>query len=184
MPTLIPYKDDSPISDMPPKKTNYNKNEAEIASRRDPKLGKDTITFIRDRDLWSTDFLGNERQLTFCKKDQQDDTLSCGIAEYMMQEEFHRWTGYHRSPLKNHILYLETSEKEVEQVMISKNAMHEPIRYPRAGKANAKSVLKLVEFDDPHSVVHKQLWGEHQIQTQFPWMEYIVRFGWLPDGQR
>ncbi|KAI7873076.1 Alpha/Beta hydrolase protein [Mucor mucedo] len=193
MPTLIPYKanersrSNSPCSPMMspidinlPKKTIYGDPQA---NRVDPKLGKDTITFIRDRDLWCTDFAGNERQLTFCGNDE-DPTLKCGVAEYMMQEEFHRFTGYHRCPTKNHLLYLETSEKDVEEVTVSKNSMQEPIRYPRAGKPNAQSVLKLLEFDHADGVVlHKQLWGEHQIQTQFPWIEYIVRFGWLPDGQ-
>lgn len=139
------------------------------------------ISFIRDRDIWITDFEGNETQLTFCSI-QEDSTLRCGVAEYMMQEEFHRLTGYYWCPTKENILYLETTEKDVEVVCISKTTTFDTIRYPRAGKPNAKSCLKIVEFEQ--GIVHKQLWGKNDIKTQFPWVEYIVRFGWLPDGQR
>lgn len=169
----------SPIDISTPKKTTYG---ADQPNRADPKLGKNNISFVRDRDIWLTDFEGNETQLTFCAS-QGDSTLKCGVAEYMMQEEFHRFTGYYRRPTsQNHILYLETTEKDVEQISISKSTSLDTIRYPCAGKPNAKSCLKIVEFD--HGIVHKQLWGVNDIQTQFPWMEYIVRFGWLPDGQR
>lgn len=83
---------------------------------------------------------------------------------------------------------METSEKEVEQVVISKSnhgTATDSIRYPRAGQPNAKSTLKIVEFDFAKSnIVHKQLWNRQDIKFQFPWMEYIVRFGWIPNGKR
>lgn len=82
------------------------------------------------------------------------------------------------------ILYLETSELDVEKVSTGAD-QQTTLRYPRAGYPNAKSELKLVEFrigEDgrPVDIVQKTLGG---IKEQFPWMEYIVRFGWLPDGQ-
>ena len=63
-----------------------------------------------------------------------------------------------------------------------------PVRYPRTGRSNAVSDLQIVEFDSvaqghPTSVIRKRLWGGSIIE-RFPWTEYIVRFGWLPDGQR
>lgn len=140
------------------------------------------ISFIRNNDIWISDYDGNERQITFCSE-KSDPTLRCGIAEYMMQEEFHRFTGYYWNPKKESILYLETSEKEVEIIHISKPSNSEYIRYPRAGKANVKSKLKLVEFEKDNIVVHKQLWNENDLKQQFPWMEYIVRFGWFKDGE-
>lgn len=134
-----------------------------------------------------------------------------------MQEEFHRFTGYYWSPpitntkqRTERILYLETSESKVEQVFISKSSTStstpsvtdttntnsttttDSIRYPRAGKPNATSTIKIVEFEigetssnaQPVNIRHKQLWGKNEIRVLFPWVEYIVRFGWLPDGQR
>lgn len=155
--------------------------------RTDPKLGganNDLVSFIRDGDIWITDFDGNEQRLT---NSVEQDGTRCGIAEYMMQEEFHRFTGYYWCPHANKILYLETSEKDVEIVFISKT--EHSIRYPRAGKMNAKSDLKIVDFSSTGSgnqqvVHHYQLWNEDDLRVQFPWLEYIVRFGWLPDGNR
>lgn len=144
--------------------------------RLDPTLGgihHAYIAFIRDRDIWITDYQGQERQLTF----STDVTVRCGIAEYMMQEEFHRFTGYQWCPNANKILYLETIENQVEIIFISKS--DHPIRYPRAGKQNVTSCIKILEFNKEDIV-----YDGYELKTQFPWMEYIVRFGWLPDGNR
>ncbi|KAI8073066.1 dipeptidyl peptidase IV N-terminal region-domain-containing protein [Gongronella butleri] len=183
----------------------------DVSTPTDPKLGGihgDLIAFVRDRDLWVVDFEGNEAQLTFCS-DQANDALSCGTAEYIMQEEFHRDTGYFwcpsslgRSVRKNRILFVETDERNVDWVDYSKGqAIHgndtppECTRYPRAGQPNATSHLRIVEFDAPrHSLPppqatprpamhHKRLWGKNDLQYRFPWAEYIVRLDWMPDGQ-
>jgi hypothetical protein len=54
--------------------------------RADPKLGgHQHVAFIRNRDIWVTDFDGYDMQLTFCSENESDPTLSCGSAEYMMQ---------------------------------------------------------------------------------------------------
>ncbi|CAO3690755.1 unnamed protein product [Rhizopus stolonifer] len=186
IPKIIPFK---PV---------YSYNES--CERADPKQGgnhNDMVAFIRERDIWITDFMGNERQLTFCSSDSQDPTLSCGGVEYMMQEEFHRSTGYfwappNRSESIERIVYLETSEIQVELLWITKPAVSysatdssspshkESIRYPYAGKSNAISKIKIIEFNSTQ-LLHKQL--SHNLHSQFPWMEYIVRFGWLPDGK-
>ncbi|KAI8332948.1 Alpha/Beta hydrolase protein [Choanephora cucurbitarum] len=174
------------------------------------------VAFVRDRDLWLTDLEGNETQLTFCCLNTDDPTLSCGTADYMMQEEFHRLTGYYWCPSTTDtecIAYLETTELAVEQIPITTSTLtHTPthpsqlisgqeamfhltdtieladtVRYPRPGKSNAKSDIKLVTFrwlNGQLERCHRQLWGHNRIQAQFPWMEYIVRFGWLSDGQR
>lgn len=57
------------------------------ALRSDPKLGGVSNTlfaFIRNQDIWISDFDGNEVQLTFCSE-QPNPCLSCGVAEYVMQ---------------------------------------------------------------------------------------------------
>ncbi|KAI9274244.1 dipeptidyl peptidase IV N-terminal region-domain-containing protein [Sporodiniella umbellata] len=185
IPTLIPFK------------SNHLYNES--FERTDPKVGgnqNNMIAFIRERDIWVADFLGNERQLTFCSDNSEDPTLNCGGVEYMMQEEFHRSTGYYWAPansneLTERIVYLETSEDQVEQFWISKQEnppkIQEPsnkkesIRYPYAGKKNAVSKIKIIEFDSTE-IVHKQL--TRDLQSQFPWVEYIVRFGWFSDGKK
>ncbi|EPB85276.1 hypothetical protein HMPREF1544_07957 [Mucor circinelloides 1006PhL] len=208
--------------DTSSKQTSYTSNQEPTTDqphRSDPKLGgffNDKVAFLRNRDIWVTDLDGNDTQLTFCSNDTSDPSLKCGVAEYMMQEEFHRFTGYYWSPpitntkqRTERILYLETSESKVEQVFISKSSTStstpsvtdttntnsttttDSIRYPRAGKPNATSTIKIVEFEigetssnaQPVNIRHKQLWGKNEIRVLFPWVEYIVRFGWLPDGQ-
>ncbi|KAI8975118.1 Alpha/Beta hydrolase protein [Mycotypha africana] len=116
------------------------------------------------------------------------------------------FTGYFWSPNTSdrlnteRILYLETSEKDVDEVYISRaSSMNKTqkgsssVRYPRAGQPNAKSVVNIVEFEveaatDCHptgivikNIVHKSL--SDALEKQFPWVEYIVRLGWFADGQ-
>ena len=56
-------------------------------------------------------------------------------------------------------------------------------RYPRAGSANATSALKLLEFRlDPSTQKVTELTRRHlltPLASMFPWMEYLVRVGWL-----
>ncbi|KAI9311785.1 dipeptidyl peptidase IV N-terminal region-domain-containing protein [Dichotomocladium elegans] len=172
--------------------------------RADPKLGgvnNNLVAFIRNRDIWVATPEGYEVQLTTSSQHSTDPTMTSGTAEYVMQEEFQRYTGYYWAPSSrrplNRIVYLETSEKDVDIAVIAKpasgaiaqsNASNvEPVRYPQAGKANAISDLQVVEFgpvipEQETSIVTKRLWGG-TIQDLFPWCEYIVRFGWLPDGE-
>ncbi|CEG69475.1 hypothetical protein RMATCC62417_05541 [Rhizopus microsporus] len=172
-----------------------------LDGRLDPKLGgnhADKIAFIKNRDIWVMDLEGNERQLTFCSLNTKDPTLNCGGVEYMMQEEFHRFTGYYWAPSDpdspvDRIVYLETSELEVELLRISKPAISfsgsdtllnhtECMRYPYAGKPNATSKIRIVEFSDTE-IIHRKLLDHDELHIAFPWMEYIVRFGWIPNGQ-
>lgn len=193
-----------------------------ISPRIDPKLGGrngDLIAFVRNRDIWVSTLSGRETQLTFCSHNLDDGTLSCGVAEFVMQEEFHRFTGYHWDPTRDsssphssldvdRILYLEVSESMVDVVLIPRpgaaptsTAECEEYRYPRAGTANATSDLQIVEFrvlEDREAggpdrmggrgstecgPVRKRLWAGDSLRELFPWMEYVVRFGWFPDGR-
>ncbi|KAF9945065.1 dipeptidylpeptidase [Mortierella alpina] len=81
----------------------------------------------------------------------------------------------------------------VDLVVIPRQGMHpefEEYRYPHAGTPNAVSDLQIVEFiarqheeDIVPEPLHKRLWGRASLYKLFPWLEYIVRFGWLPDGE-
>ncbi|CAG8600866.1 15838_t:CDS:2, partial [Racocetra fulgida] len=180
-----------------------------LPPRLDPKLGGrncDLVAFIRDRDIWVTTLNGLETQLTFCNEHDPDGSsaLSCGVAEFVMQEEFHRFTGYYWAPssvstsIEEHverILYLQISESMVDLVLIPRPGQQgeaEEYRYPKAGTPNAASDLQIVEFiprynEDEEvttSPVHKRLWGPAALDKLFPWKEYIVRFGWCPNGKR
>ena len=135
---------------------------------------------------------GVEQQLTF----RTTPAISNGIAEYIMQEEFRRFTGYWWRPaLKNdtsrfeRILYLEVDETGVEWVFIARPGAEQTdidrYRYPRVGKPNASAIPKIVEFaaKGKKRPVQLSLQPPYTVKELFPWMEYIVRAGWLPDSK-
>ncbi|OZJ03929.1 hypothetical protein BZG36_03610 [Bifiguratus adelaidae] len=131
-------------------------------NRSDAKLGgryTNLIAFVRGRDLWVTSLHGVEMQLTFCNGGDSG-YLSCGTSEFVMQEEFHRYTGYYWAPSDKvprsgrpedgkpeRILYMQVSEEMVDSVAIPRAGEDmEEYRYPRAGGNNAKCDLQIVEF--------------------------------------
>jgi hypothetical protein len=97
---------------------------------------------------------------------------------------------------------LETSELDVDICLIPKSTglpltslspglkegEMDQFRYPRAGSKNAKSDICIVVFDHTmysttQNTCTKRI-SHDLLQQKFPWMEYIVRLGWMPDGER
>ncbi|KAF9114880.1 dipeptidylpeptidase [Mortierella sp. AM989] len=262
------------LSDSTP--SNLDKGVGSSGTKSDPRLGgveMDLIAFTRDQDIWVTTASGVETQLTFCSRNKTKSDISCGIAEFVMQEEFHRFTNYYWAPSspsrgsipkaakpshsmpppsqqqreqnqpssphtaptspsspsspflsslpsspptlmsspsissalpvpaanRTHsttvekILYLQVSEALVDLVVIPRQGMspeYEEYRYPHTGTPNAISDLQIVEFiprqyeeDIAQEPLHKRLWGRASLYKLFPWLEYIVRFEWWPDGK-
>ncbi|KAF7284247.1 hypothetical protein GWI33_022397 [Rhynchophorus ferrugineus] len=123
-----------------------------------------------------------------------DDPLSAGVPSYVMQEEFCRYQGYWWQPVSvggvYRILYEEVDDGEVKLFCFplsqSDNGDVEEFRFPRAGCDNSKSYLKLVEFklNDHLQIVDLCLLDlQFSLKVLFPWMEYMVRVGWTPDGE-
>ncbi|KAI8050790.1 hypothetical protein BDF22DRAFT_693416 [Syncephalis plumigaleata] len=183
------------------KSIQITRDHMDYHPRLDPKLGgqrRDLISFIRNHDLWISTLDGIERQLTFSGG---DNGKSNGLAEFIIQEEFNRFTGYYWSPtlddnlssnehvLDEHreerIIYLEVDESEVEVVNIPCTGAHrtnEIHRYPRAGNNNNKFYSSSTLYDQSYKSSIERLWGKNNLRHLFPWYEYIVRFGWLNDG--
>ncbi|KAF9581448.1 dipeptidylpeptidase, partial [Lunasporangiospora selenospora] len=95
----------TPVMSSPATHSNRSKDTGASMARSDPKLGganTDLIAFIRDYDIWVMTTEGVETQLTFCsrtkKRSSSAATISCGVAEFVMQEEFYRNTGYYWAP--------------------------------------------------------------------------------------
>ncbi|KAJ3278988.1 dipeptidylpeptidase [Borealophlyctis nickersoniae] len=118
------------------------------------------VAFYRHRDLWVTTFDGVEQQLTL----SPSSTIFNGVAEYVMQEEFHRFTGYWWEPVlegddaeptkPERILCMEVDESAVELISIPRPGIDggvDKYRYPRVGKANALAAPKIVEFFPKYS---------------------------------
>uniref|UniRef100_A0AAY4D7B1 dipeptidyl-peptidase IV n=1 Tax=Denticeps clupeoides TaxID=299321 RepID=A0AAY4D7B1_9TELE len=175
-------------------------------TRMDPKISPGDpsfIAFINNNDLWVSSIeTGEERRLTFCHKglnNVKDDPKSAGVATFVIQEEFDRFTGYWWSPAAPEdadggrtlqLLYEEVDESDVEVIHVPSPALEERkadvYRYPRTGSKNPQITLKLAEIRTDHlgrivSTQDKEL--VLPFTTLFPGVEYIARAGWTQDGK-
>ncbi|XP_075878794.1 dipeptidyl peptidase 9-like isoform X2 [Nelusetta ayraudi] len=175
-------------------------------TRMDPKIclvDPNFISFINNSDIWVTNIqTGEERRLTFCHKginNPKVDTKSAGVATFVTQEEFDRFTGYWWSPAACEepdggktlqILYEEVNESEVDIIHVPSPALEERktdvYRYPRAGSKNPDITLKIAEIrTDSHGKVIGTKEKELPVAftSMFPNVEYITRAGWTRDGR-
>jgi len=134
-------------------------------------------------------------------------TISAGVSEFIMQEEFDRYTGYWWCPVVStmngieeqgsssssnnvtyKIAYLEVDESNVPTILIPQSGTDkldvDEYQYPRPGEPNARSKLKVVSFtansklnQQPRTISFPDL-----LKEQIPWCEYVLRAGWLPSG--
>lgn len=185
-----------------------------LGARLDPKIcpaNPDIVAFINSGDIWVSSVITYEElQLTQTQNSKggglEENPVTAGVPSFVVQEEFDRYTGYWWQPATDspadassdetqtlRILYEQVDESFVEIVHIyGPTAMGElggvdEYRYPRAGTANAQSMLRLVEFQVnslgpvKNSQVHKHL--VEPLSTYCPWAEYLIRAGWTPDGK-
>uniref|UniRef100_H2TG12 dipeptidyl-peptidase IV n=1 Tax=Takifugu rubripes TaxID=31033 RepID=H2TG12_TAKRU len=175
-------------------------------TRMDPKIcpaNPDFIAFINNNDLWVANIkTGEEKRLTFCHKgvdSVKEDPKSAGVATFVIQEEFDRFTGYWWSPSAVEdsdggktafLLYEEVDETEVEIIHVPSPALEErkadAYRYPRTGSKNPQATIKLAEIKTDHqgrivSTQDKEL--AVPFTSLFPGTEYIARVGWTLDGK-
>lgn len=197
---LFPYNNSIYIGHLGPDISDFSPTEIPNAipgsSRLDPRIGgynNSLVAFIRDNDIWVSTLEGHEQRLTRSERPE----VANGIAEYIMQEEFRRFTGYWWCPLdrrkstqQEQILYIRTDCTDVEVVYLPRQDLEgemDEYRYPRPGKPNVVGEPYIVEFDSQlgsGQAVERRLWDEFNLREAFPWMEYIARAGWTPDGRR
>uniref|UniRef100_A0A8B9KFL2 dipeptidyl-peptidase IV n=1 Tax=Astyanax mexicanus TaxID=7994 RepID=A0A8B9KFL2_ASTMX len=167
--------------------------------RMDPKIcpgDPNFIAFINNNDLWVTNIeSGGERRLTFCHKglnNVKDDPKSAGVATFVIQEEFDRFTGYWWCPAVSEgadggktlqLLYEEVDESEVEIIHVPSPALEERkadvYRYPRTGN----NILLCTTFRQMNlfiiGVMLLDLAQTKELvlpfKTLFPGVEYITR---------
>uniref|UniRef100_A0A4W3K608 dipeptidyl-peptidase IV n=1 Tax=Callorhinchus milii TaxID=7868 RepID=A0A4W3K608_CALMI len=173
--------------------------------RMDPKIcpGEPSfISFINNNDLWIGNIeTGEEKRLTFCHKGLAnviEDPKSAGVATFVIQEEFDRFTGYWWCPTGTegpegvkiyYLLYEEVDESDVEIIHVTSPALEErkadAYRYPRTGSKNPKITLKLSEFrvDNQGKVSTEDKELVRPFEVVFPGVEYIARAGWTKDGK-
>ncbi|XP_071098891.1 dipeptidyl peptidase 9-like [Haliotis cracherodii] len=178
-----------------------------LGARLDPKicpLDTNLVSFIHNGDLWITHLIsGQEKRLTFVHKGEGGlaaDPCVAGVPSFVVQEEFDRYTGYWWMPKVTQstdeastfrILYEEVDESDVEILHVfapvTDDQGIDEYRYPRAGTTNARSTLKIIEFEvgEDGSLLEGAV-ERHMMEplSSFcPWMEYIVRAGWTPDSK-
>eukprot|EP00871_Galdieria_phlegrea_P004501 jgi/Galph1/5051/GphlegSOOS_G3766.1 len=173
----------------------------------DPKWSPDghSISFVRNGDLWLL-FVENGKELRLTNTAEKENAVTCGVAEYVMQEEFDRYTGYWSvlwCPIhvRNHphhffLLYLEVDQSMVplhQGIRWHTKMEAEEIRYPRVAEANAKAEPRVIQVStdidsdslsfQTSQLENKPIWKPNRsIYEQFPWAEYIINAGWLADS--
>ena len=104
-----------------------------------------SVAYVRGRDLFVLDIATRrERRLMH----SQSPVLSYGSAEFVAQEELHRFSGFFWSPDSQHLAFTEVNNQPVETLYVG-DALHpeqppQPLRYPRAGTDNAEVRLGVI----------------------------------------
>ncbi|CAH2274447.1 dipeptidyl peptidase 8 isoform X1 [Pelobates cultripes] len=129
----------------------------------------------------------------------EEDARSAGVASFVLQEEFDRYTGFWWCPRNEktssggqilRILYEENDESDVEIIHVTSPMLEtrrtDSFRYPKAGTSNPKVTFKLSEIivdaeGRVQDVVDKEL--RQPFEVLFGGNEYIARAGWTPDGK-
>lgn len=113
----------------------------------DPQLSPDgkMVAYVRGRDLYVLDLrTRKERRLT----QSVHPLVTNGLAEFIAQEELHRFTGFFWSPDSQQIAFTEVDNRPVETLYLPDALRPElppqPLRYPRPGTDNALVRLGIV----------------------------------------
>jgi len=159
----------------------------------------DLIAFASNGDIWVTNLkTGQEVELTKYHQGGpiMDDPLSAGLPSYVTQEEFSRFNSFWWRPVQPGsesgiqrftLLYemVDDSNVDVLRFPVAGSTDVEEFRFPKAGSHNSVSRLKIVQFRvSPGSgaIVDVETYT-FDLHKYFPWLEYLVRVGWTPDGR-
>jgi dipeptidyl-peptidase-4 len=136
------------------------------------------VSFVRDQNLIAYDL---DRGAEIAITQDCSGLVSCGMAEFIAQEEMDRDTGYWWSPDEARIAYARVDEStvpEVERFEIYAEAVKVVRqRYPAAGARNAAVQLFVNELatSSPRAAVQVDLGTDPDF--------YLARVDWFPDGR-
>ncbi|CAG0913396.1 unnamed protein product [Notodromas monacha] len=149
------------------------------------------VAYVFGGDIWVKNLNKPDAVPRLVTHSSRQDRLA-GYPSFVMQEEFDRYRGFWWQPIshdgKYRILFEEVDETQVETYTfgcaMNVDDAGDDYKFPRAGTANAKSELKLVEFrlDVDHITGVKVKCLSRSLEEDFPGFEYLVRVGWLPEG--
>ncbi|WP_312489639.1 DPP IV N-terminal domain-containing protein [Sphingomonas sp.] len=132
------------------------------------------VSFVRDQNLWAMPLGGGEaRALT----KEGGGTVHFGEAEFVAQEEMHRFTGYWWSPDERYIAVERFDEAPVKVAVraaigAAGTKVYEQ-RYPAAGTPNALVDLYVMKADGS---------GRVKVDLGTNPDIYLARVDWTPDG--
>jgi len=134
------------------------------------------LSFVRNQNLFCIEVAtGEERQLTL----DGSGTISNGVAEFIAQEEMHRFDGYWWSPDSQSIAFIQVDESTVElSQRYEIDADHFGVfdqRYPYAGTPNARTRLGVIDITTAE--IH---WPAIERDPD----TYLARVNWLGDSAR
>lgn len=134
------------------------------------------VSFVRERELYVVNVeTGAETKLT----SGSSDVIANGMAEFVVQEELGRFTGYWWSPDETHVAFEQFDEsgvvvKDRYEVQADGSVITRKQRYPEAGSANVKVRLGVASLAD-----QSQSWIDLGDDEDI----YLARVGWTPDSQ-
>ena len=132
------------------------------------------IAFVRDQNLFCLNLKDLETtQLTT----EGGGLVSCGLAEFIAQEEMHRYSGYWWSPDSSQIAFTRVDESPVEvsqryEIDADNFGVFDQ-RYPFAGKPNADVKVGVVQLKDK---------SIRWINTASDSETYLARINWFMDS--
>ncbi|MEQ8299333.1 MAG: S9 family peptidase [Hyphomonas sp.] len=138
-------------------------------------------SFVRDGALCAIE-LSSGKEMRLSPEAEPGKAISYGVAEFVAQEEMHRFTGYWWSPDDKYVAFTRVDESPVDiiprfDIEADKVSVIEQ-RYPRAGRPNAIADLFIRDMATGETVEIKWRrddWGPATDQ-------YLARVNWLPDG--
>jgi len=134
------------------------------------------VSFIRDRELYAVEIgTGKETRLTT----GASETVANGMAEFVVQEELGRFTGYWWSPDETHVAFEQFDESNVPvkdryEVQPDGSVITRKQRYPEAGSVNVDVRLGVVSLETSETS-----WIDLGADKDI----YLARVDWLPDGE-
>lgn len=171
--------------------------DAEKGTCTDPTLSPDgsSIACVIEQDMYIMDKkVGSARGMERLTWHGSQDGVSCGLADYLAQEEMDRYEGFWWSPDSTLIAYTETNENNVPSYTIphpgkADPKMKESHNYPFAGYENAKVQLAVLKArGNPAGSkaedlrVMMDLTGSGKEAGDLdPNDYYLGRVGWWPD---
>ncbi|HVS35619.1 MAG TPA: alpha/beta fold hydrolase [Gemmataceae bacterium] len=147
----------------------------------DPKFSPNgvTVAYVRGHDIYLSD------GLEFAVTTGGTEKRTNGLAEFVAQEEMHRFTGYWWAPDSKSIAFEEADAEGVDVWQVA-DPIHpdqpaQPFFYPRPGKANVKVRLGIIEV--PRSVL--SIRAKHPPTTWVAWDDeqypYLADVKWDKD---